>query len=234
MDTPEEYQRLINLGQHLLNNTEENWQLIPAERIPFARMGQGMDGLFLAVGHLMLGDMVQARKWFRQCAEYFLEGLKPADTVLSEKRALECALLCGDREFQVHAAQQILPREQRVKPMEYPYVMVLKHAILGQQKDAASFVEDSAWLSRATLKKRGGYGTLQDVCTAVICEQPEEFASNLQALLAEHKKITVQGRKNMPDGILCFPGAALLILARTRGWSVQVTSPFIPDALLTE
>ncbi|HSL42700.1 MAG TPA: Imm49 family immunity protein [Anaerolineales bacterium] len=230
--TKEDYQRLIDIGQSMLKNTHERWHEIPVERLPVARFGQGSDALFVAVGHLMLGESKQARDWFAIAGQFFLEASKPPDSVTSEKRALECALFSGDREFQEKVARQILPREGSVKPVEYPYVMFLKHEILNEQIEVPAFVDDTAWLSRLTMKKRGGYGTLQDACQALAGRQSNGFAAALEALLQEHKWKAAQGGTKMPDGMVCFPGAALLILARRQGINVHVASPFIPVALL--
>lgn len=228
----EDYQRLIEIGESMLKSTDAHWQEIPAERIPIARFGQGTDAVFVAVGHLMLGQVKLARDWFAISAQFFLEAGKPADTVISEKRALECALFYGDKEYRVKVAQKILPRPDGLKPAEYPYLMFLKHMILGEQTEASAFADEAAWLSRATLKKRGGYGTLQEACQALAGKKPDEFAAALEALLEEHKLKAAHGGTQLPDGMLCFPGAALLILAREQGLPVQVTSPFIPASLL--
>jgi hypothetical protein len=227
-----DFQQLIEIGQSLLIGTEQHWDEIPVERIPTARFGQGLDSLFVAVGHLMLGDALQSRSWFRICAEFFMEADRSPGTVTAEKRALECALFCGDRDFQVEVAGKILPREERIKPMEYPYMMILKYTILDQPAEAALFADNEAWLSRATMKKRGGYGTLQDACKALVHRQPDELTAALDALLSEHKMKASHGRTKMPDGIICFPGAALLKLAHQQNLSLDLRSPFIPNALL--
>lgn len=216
----------------MLKNTHEHWHEIPLERVPFARFGQGSDAVFVAVGHLMLGQVKLAQDWFAISAQFFLEGSKPADTVISEKRALECALFSGDKEYRLRVAQKISPRETRLKPMEHSYVMFLKHMILHEQAEALAFADEAAWLSRPTMKKRGGYGTLQETCKALADQKPSEFTAALEALLHEHKMKASHSGGNMPDAVLCFPGAALLILAREQGLPVQVTSPFIPAALL--
>lgn len=229
---PDDYQRLIQIGESSLKNIDEHWPEVPVERIPIARFGQGLDALFVAVGNLMLGQVRQARDWFAISAQFFLEADKPADTVISEKRALECALFCGDKDYRLKVAQKILLRAGRIKPLEYSYVMFLKYTILGQEAEASAFAQESAWLSRATMKKRGGYGTLQAACQALADNRPDEFAAALEALLAEHKMKASQDGAKLPDGMVCFPGAALLILAREQGLHVEVTSPFIPAALL--
>ena len=216
----------------MLKNTHERWHEIPVERIPFARFGQGSDALFVAVGRLMLGQLDQARDWFAISAQFFLEGSKPADTVISEKRALECALFSGDKEYRLRVAQKISSRESRIKPVEYSYAMFLKYTILDHPNEALAFADEAAWLSRATMKKRGGYGTLQETCKALADRRPGEFAAALEALLREHKMKASHSGGPMPDVVLCFPGAALLILAREQGLPVQVTSPFIPATLL--
>jgi hypothetical protein len=82
------------------------------------------------------------------------------------------------------------------------------------------------------MKKRGGYGTLQDACKALAGQQLAEFTAALEALLQEHKMKASQGGTRLPDMMLCFPAAALLILARQQGLSVDVVNPFIPAALL--
>lgn len=230
--TKEDYQRLIDIGESMLKHTHERWHEIPVERLPVARFGQGSDALFVAVGHLMLGEVKEARDWFAIAGQFFLEASKPPDSVVSEKRALECALFSGDRGFQKKVARQIPPREERVKPVEYPYVMFLKHTILNEQRQAPAFVDDTAWLSRVTMKKRGGYGTLQDACKALAARQPDDFTAALEALLQEHKMKAAQSGTKMPDSMVCFPGAALLILARQQGLDVNVISPFVPAALL--
>lgn len=229
--TEEDYQRLINIGQSMLKNTHEHWHEIPVERLPVARFGQGVDSLFVAVGHLLLGEVKQARDWFAISGQFFLEASKPPDSVMSEKRALECALFSGDADFQQKIARQILPREGRVKPAEYPYVMFLKHTILNEPVYASPFLDESVWLSRVTVKQRGGYGTLRAACLALEGRRPDEFAAALEALLKEHTMKTAHGDSKMPDGMVCFPGAALLILAKQQGLDVQVTSPFLPPAL---
>ena len=228
----EDYERLIQIGQRMLKGAEEQLPQLPADRIPIVRFGQGLDGIFVAVGHLMLGQVEDARCWFRQSAEYFLGANRQYDTVFAERRALECALFCGDKEFRVQVAQRTLPREGRIKPMEHSYMMFLKHMILNEQNDALAFSHASVWLSRATMKKRGGYGTLQETCHALACLQLDEFVIALEALLREHKMKASHGYVKHPDGIVCFPGAALLILAREQGLNVNLTSPFIPAALL--
>jgi hypothetical protein len=230
--TPEEYQRLIEIGESMLKSTDEHWNEIPIERIPVARFGQGLDGLFVAVGHLMLGQLKPARDWFAISAQFFLEASKPPDTVVSEKRALECALFCADREYRLKVAQKIQPRQEPIKPMEYSYAMFLKYTILGQAVEASAFVQESAWLSPATLKKGGGYGTLQKACQALAGRKPDQFQAALEALLAEHKMKAAHAGTKLPEGMICFPGAALLILAREQGMPVSVASPFIPAALL--
>ena len=131
----------------MLKNTHERWHEIPVERIPFARFGQGSDALFVAVGRLMLGQADQARDWFAISAQFFLEGSKPADTVISEKRALECALFSGDKEYRLRVAQKISPRETRIKPMEYSYAMFLKYTILDEPNEALAFADEAAWLA---------------------------------------------------------------------------------------
>jgi hypothetical protein len=70
------------------------------------------------------------------------------------------------------------------------------------------------------------------VCKALADKNPEGFTAYLEALLQEHKMKASHGGTKLPDGMLCFPGAALLILARQQGLPVQVTSPFLPAALL--
>lgn len=216
----------------MLKNTHEHWHEIPLERLPFARFGQGSDAVFVAVGYLMLGQVKKARDWFAISGQFFLEGSKPADTVISEKRALECALFSGDKDFRLRVAQTISPRETRIKPMEHSYAMFLKYTILNEPTAALAFVDEAAWLSRATMKKRGGYGTLQDACKALADRNPGEFGTALKALLREHKMKASHRGGTMPDAVLCFPGAALLILAREQGLNVDVTSAFIPAALL--
>lgn len=228
----EEYQRLIEIGESLLKSTDEHWHEIPVERMPIARFGQGTDAVFVAVGHLMLGRVSQARDWFAIAAQFFLEANKPADTVIAEKRALECALFCGDREYLLKVAAKIAPRQEPVKPVEYPYAMFLKHMILDEPAEAATFANESAWLSQATLKKRGGYGTLQAACQALIRRNRDDLRTGLDALLDEHQMKASHARTNLPDGMICFPGAALLILAHKQGLSVRITSPFLPVALL--
>lgn len=230
--TVEDYQRLIDIGESMLKNTHQHWSEIPIERIPFARFGQGSDALFVAVGNLMLGQVKQARDWFAISGQFFLEGSRPADTVIAEKRALECALFSGDKDFQKKVAQKISPRETRIKLMEHSYAMFLKYMILNEPGEAHAFVDEAAWLSRATMKKRGGYGTLQDSCKALADRNLNQFKTALEALLQEHKMKASHGGTKLPDGMLCFPGTALLILAHEQGLHVDVMSPFIPAALL--
>lgn len=230
--TKEDYQRLIVMGEHMLKNTHEHWHEIPVERLPFARFGQGSDAVFVAVGHLMLGQVKQARDWFAIAGQFFLEANRPPDTVISEKRALECALFSGDKDFRMRVAQNISARETRVKPMEHAYAMFLKYTILHEQTEALAFADEASWLSRATMKKRGGYGTLQEACQALADRKPGEFTAALGTLLREHNMKASHSGGKMPDVVFCFPGAALLILAREQGLPVHVTSPFIPAALL--
>ncbi len=230
--TNEDYQRLIDIGESMLKHTHDHWHEIPVERVPLARFGQGSDALFVAVGNLMLGQVKLARDWFAISGQFFLEGSKPVDTVIAEKRALECALFSGDQAFQRKVARNISPRETRIKPAEHSYAMFLKYLILDEPAEAAAFVNGAAWLSRATMKKRGGYGALQSTCKALADRNLNKFKAALEALLQEHKMKASHGRTKLPDGILCFPGAALLILAREQGLNVDVTSPFIPAALL--
>ncbi|MGB8980362.1 MAG: Imm49 family immunity protein [Anaerolineales bacterium] len=230
--TTDDYQRLIDLGQSMLKSTDEHWHEIPVERLPVARFGQGLDGLFVAVGHLMLGQVQRSRDWFAISAQFFLEASKPPDTVVSEKRALECALFCADREFRLKVARKITPRPEQVKPLEHSYAMFLKYTILDQPAEAALCAQEAAWPSSATMKKRGGYGTLQEACAALADGKPGRFTAALEALLEEHKMKAAHDGLKLPDGMLCFPGAALLILAREQGLPVPVTSSFIPAALL--
>jgi hypothetical protein len=110
--------------------------------------------------------------------------------------------------------------------------MFLKYTILNEQTQASAFAYETTWLSRATMKKRGGYGTLQAACKSLACRQSDEFSAALETLLKEHKTKASHAITKMPDGIICFPGAALLILAREQRLNVDVTSPFIPTALL--
>jgi len=230
--SPDHYQFLVNIGLSLHKSAEEQCQVLPPDRIPVARFGQGLDGLNVAVGNLMLGDASQARIWFRKSAEYFLEANRSDHSVIAERRALECATLCGNREFRIQAAEQILPRKGRVKPMEHSYLMFLKYTILGNEIAAARYADETVWLSRATMKKRRGYGTLVDLCKAFSGCQPAEITSALEALLREHKMKASHGLNKVPDGIICFPAATLLILAHAQGLPIHVTSPFIPVALL--
>jgi hypothetical protein len=230
--TNEDYQRLIDIGESRLKSTHERWHEIPAEQQGVARFGQGSDAVFVAVGHLMLGQVKPARDWFAIAGQFFLEASRPPDTVISEKRALECALFSGDKDFQLRAARKIAPREERLKPMEHSYAMFLKYMILNDRAQALAFADESAWLSQTTLKKRGGYGTLRSACKALAEESAAEFKTALEDLLSEHKRKASHGTLKMPDGMVCFPGAALLILAREQGLNVDVTSPFIPAALL--
>jgi hypothetical protein len=214
----------------MLKNTHEHWHEIPVERLPVARFGQGSDGVFVAVGQLMLGQVKLARDWFAISAQFFLEGSRSVDTVISEKRALECALFSGNKEYWLRVARKISARETPIKPLEYSYTMFLKHTILHEETEAFAFANEHAWPSPATIKKRGGYGTLQEACKALADRNPTRFTMTLEALLGEHKMKASHGG-NLPDEVLCFPGAALLILAREQGLPVQVTSPFIPAAL---
>jgi hypothetical protein len=230
--TQADYQRLIDIGESMLKNTHEHWHEIPVERLPFARFGQGSDAVFVAVGHLMLGEVKQARDWFAIAGQFFLEGNRPVDTVIVEKRALECALFSGDQDFQLRVARKITPRDTPVKPLEHSYAMFLRSMILKDRDQAFAFAEESAWLSSATLKKNGGYGALQPTCKALAEGNAALFQTALEELLREHKMKASHGTATMPDGIVCFPGAALLILARAQGLDVDVTSPFIPVALL--
>lgn len=230
--TIEDYQRLIDIGESMLQNTHEHWHEIPVERIPLARFGQGSDALFVAVGNLMLGQVQQARDWFAISGQFFLEGSKPIDTIIAEKRALECALFSGDQDFQKKVARKISPRETRIKPAEHSYAMFLKYMILNAPAEASAFLDEAAWLSRATMKKRGGYGTLQEACKALAYRNLDQFKVALEELLQEHRMKASQGGIKMPDGLLCFPGAALLILAHNQGLKVDVMSPFIPAVLL--
>lgn len=230
--TSADSRRLIEIGESTLKSTDEHWHEIPVERLPLARFGQGLNGLFVAVGYLMLNDVRKARDWFAITAQFFLEANRQADTVIAEKRALECALFSGDNEYRLRVAQKIAARTTRVKPMEYPYAMFLKYMILQQHAEAAAFADKAAWLSPATMKKRGGYGSLRSACQALTARQPRELTTALEALLREHKMKASHSGSKLPDGMLCFPGAALLLLAREQGVSVNVTSPFIPEALL--
>jgi immunity protein 49 of polymorphic toxin system len=231
-DTREDYQRLIDIGESMLKSTAEHWHEIPAERLPVARFGQGLDGLFVAAGHLMLGQIDQARDWFAISGQFFFEASRPSDTVISEKRALECALFSGDREFRLRVARKIMPRETRLKPMEHSYTMFLKHLILNQRSEAAAFAHETVWLSPATMQARGGYGTLQDACRALADGDSGKFRTALEALLQEHGRRALQSDNRLPEEMICFPATALLILAREQGLNVDVTSPFIPPALL--
>lgn len=230
--TKEDYQRLIDIGQLLLKSTQDQWPEIPVERIPFVRFGQGLHAMYTAVGHLMLGDLEQSRAWFRTATEYFLEADKPLHSMMGEFRALECAIFCGDTDFRYQIAHKILPRESKLKPAEYPYTMLLKHTLLDEQAKVLAFVDEAVWKSRNTLKKRGGYAVLQEACTAFAYRQPDRFTAALVEMLREHKMKASHGLTKVPDGMICFPGAALLILAREAGLTVAVTSPFIPAALL--
>jgi hypothetical protein len=230
--TTEDYRRLIDIGESTLKSIHEHWHEIPVERLPLVRLDQGSNALFVAVGNLMLGQVKQAQDWFAITGQFFLEGSKPADTVVAEKRALECALFSGDQDFPKKVAEKVSPREPRLQPVEYPYAMFLKYTILNQLTEAATFVDESAWLSRVSMKERGDYGALQDTCRGLAERNPGKFKIALEALLQEHKLKTSHGKIKMPDGMICFPGAALLILARQQGLNVDVTSPFIPAGLL--
>jgi len=228
-----QYQRLIDNGTFLMEGTKQNWKNIPPERYPIAYYGLGLDGTFVAVGHLMLGHIEQARSLFRQAAEDYLRSdLTNPDGVASEKRALECALFCGDRAFQVQAARKAPVRQTKRKPLEYPYAMFLKFSILCEESEAAAYASQAAAVNRATMKGKGGYGTLGAACQALADRQADGFTAALTVLLKEHKMKSSHGRSNLPDGLLCFPGAALFLLARSLGLPVQVASPFIPAALI--
>ena len=229
---PDHYQFLIDIGHSSLTHIDGYVNTLPPERIPGVRFSEGLNALGIAVGHLMLDQVEDARSWFRKTSEYFFEANRQYDTVMAERRTLECALFCGDKGFRIQVAQKIQSREGQIKPMEHSYVMFLKHMILNEQTEAFAYADESMWLSRATMKKRGSYGTLQETCKALACRPLDEFVTTLEALLKEHKMKASHGYTKQPDGILCFPGAALLILAREQGLLVNVTSPFIPVALL--
>ncbi len=232
---PSHYQYLIQIGTTMTDSTRKQWPSIPPERYPIAHFGQGLNGLCAGVGHLMLGHREEARSWFRQSADHFLhsEMLNP-DTVVAEKRALECALFCKDEAFQVEIARQIPVRHTKRFPVEYPYAMFLKYSILGEQSEAATFADQAAVVNTATMKKRGGYGTLGEACQALAARQPERFTVALTALLREHKAKSTSGRNKLADGIVCFPAAALLLLAKKLERPAQVSSPYLPDSLLAE
>ena len=87
---------------------------------------------------------------------------------------------------------------------------------LGQVKTAKS--SDDRWMvlavpfnrsSKACAGMRFGW-----ICKALASRQPDEFTACLEALLEEHRSKASHSRTQLPDGILCFPGAALLMLAR--------------------
>jgi hypothetical protein len=154
------------------------------------------------------------------------------DTMVAEKRALECALFCGDAELQVATARQIPIRQTKRIPVEYPYAMFLKRSILGEQAEAAACAGQAAAVSVVTIKKQGGYGTLGEACQALAAQQPERFTAALLALLREHKAKASAGRNKLADGIVCFPGTALFIMAKMRGLAIQISSPYIPASLV--
>ncbi len=108
----------------------------------------------------------------------------------------------------------------------------LKYTILEKQSEALAFAEETTWGSAATIKKHSGYGTLQDACKALADKHADRFGTALDALLDEHKMKVSHGTAKLPDEIVCFPAAALLILARKQGLALHVTSSFIPAALL--
>ncbi|RPI85070.1 MAG: hypothetical protein EHM41_11800, partial [Chloroflexi bacterium] len=154
------YQHLINTGILMVESGRQQLSTIPPQNVPGAHYSLGLSGILAAVGYLMSGQVNESRDWFRQSAEDFLsaQGIYP-DTVTAEKRALECALFCGDPGFQYETAQQIRSREAKRMPLEYPYAMFLKYCILGEDTEAAKYAEGTAAVNVYMVKKLGGYGT---------------------------------------------------------------------------
>ena len=225
-----DYQRWAEVGLLMVNTTKQQWPSLAPDRHRVASYGIGINARSMAVGLLMLGRLAEARAAFRECAEGFVRGANPeGDNVSAQMWGLEAAMLTGDQAFWRQTAEAMPDMTARKKPAEHPYAMFLKYAMLG--KDASPWADELLAVNPATLSKRGGYGTLGPLCKAVARRDLEEARTAFEALLAEHK-VKARGWAKQPQGAVCLPGAALLLLARDLGMPLEVDSPYIPQSLL--
>ncbi len=225
-------QFLIDTFIRMVDASQKQLLTVPPERIPIVHYGIGTDGVCVAVGYLMQGNLEEARAWFKKSAENFCE-YSVDDNVGSEMRALECATLCGDRDFRAWVADKIKPRSGRHLPLAYPYVMFVKFTIQGDEEKTTRFAQEMAAVNPDTLKKRGWYGSIGPLCLGLASRDPQSFKTALDSMVHEHKLKCAHGWKKLPQGLLCFPGATLLTLARQAGMEIDIKTPYIPDAMIS-
>jgi hypothetical protein len=232
-DIAADCQRWIEQSLSMIEMTRNQWPTIPEARYPAVFSGLGGYVRTIALGHLLLGELPEARHWFRESAGHFLKGLPPDETqVAGQFRGLEAAILTGDREFAGQVAAATAELAAKRKPAEYPYLMFLKETLLGRE-DAGQWAREAAAVSPTTVKNRGGYGTLGALCQAVYQRDGAQVQAALEGLLAEHKAKARGAAASLPEGRVCVPGAALAVLAQFLAIPVAVESPYIPAILLT-
>ncbi|MBX6364303.1 MAG: immunity 49 family protein [Gemmatimonadetes bacterium] len=200
---------------------------IPPERHALAHLTSGSDLLDVAVCSLLLRRGDDARAAFGDAARSLLaadagrpDGLPPEPRL----HALAAALLSGERELPREAAQRLAPpaeRRGKIWTQEH-FARALAALVLGDDDAARAAAAELLRAGDAAAERDGFYPGTDAACRAILDRDATALAGALAEVLERHAALAKRSRRNQPDGWLCFPAAALAVLAAGRGLDVAI------------
>ncbi|HET9985711.1 MAG TPA: Imm49 family immunity protein [Longimicrobiales bacterium] len=208
-------------------NARGQWDRIPRDRLGIACIGLGADFLDAAVGSLLLGRRDDARGCFREAAASFLAASGHAPDALAPGPRLHgvtAAVLSGDRDLARECARRLAPPAERHAKtwVQDRFTLALAALVLADDAATGAAVAELLRVDDAAAERDHFYPGTGAACRAILDRDPAALAGALASILQRHAAMAARSLRNQADGWLCFPAAALALVARDRGIDVAI------------
>lgn len=196
-------------------------------RLTLAANGWARAGMYSA----HLGHFKEARDAFLMSAVYCLQrfaaagpnGIYPFEMV----RTIEMALLSGDSEVAVRAAEKELPLQYKVESrLSKAYFDALRMLVLGKVPAARVAAAELKAIPQHEVVRAKCYPGLGEAVDAILASDDTALKSALETILERHLRYTRGSLRGAPDALFSRTATCLAILGHRMGLKVRVNKRF--------
>lgn len=238
--------------------TDEKWEKVPDENVPFALGSAGETSQTCGVFALVFDSFEDATSYFGEAATYFAESARERmnndiradiemgtliETPLAHTKAIYAALLSGDQELVRSAAEETLELNPQLQvpwgdsydtvefdANKYAYAMALAAVCLDHEEKAAEYLDDLSVTDEDHEGLRDLYAGVSAALQGILSQDIERLREGLDGVIARHQRIVDEGDESRPvsELVLSIEATALTVLARRRELSSDIESSYLP------